>query len=261
MSCRIADAFGLAMLVCIAAQPAAARIAPQDYRAVGVDAPQGAAVPRDATVIDEEGHRRSLGELIGKPSVLVFADYTCATLCGPIVAFVGSALEQSGLRPDEFQLLVVGLDPKDTVADAARMRTAHLGADSPINAAFLTADEASVRSIATALGYRYAYDEETDQFVHPGAAYVLTSDGRVARILTGLGISASDLRLALVEAGNGRLGTLGDRVRLLCSGFDPAHGRYNILVSRLLAATAIATILALGSAFVLLWLMGRRRAA
>src|SRR5262249_51203274 len=98
-----------------------------------------------------------------------------------------------------------------------------------------------------------------DQFVHPGAAYVLTPEGRVARVLTGLGISAGDLRLALVEAGHGRVGTLGDQVRLLCSGFDPAHGAYNLLVSRLLAPTAIAASRTLGSGIGLLWLMGRRR--
>ena len=98
-----------------------------------------------------------------------------------------------------------------------------------------------------ALGYRYAYDAEHDQFVHPGAAYVLRADGRVARVLTGIGLSGGDMRLALVEAGEGRIGTLGDQVRLLCSGFDPAHGTYNLMVSRMLAvAGARRRSLALG---------------
>jgi protein SCO1/2 len=259
----IAQVLGLIILICIPQQPATARITPEAYRAVGIDVPERARVPREAYVVDETGHHSSLGNLLTKPSVLVFADYTCTTLCGPIVAFVATALEQSGMPPNEFQVLVVSLDPKDTVADAKRMRIAHLGVDSPINpvTSFITADETTVQSIATALGYRYAYDQETDQFVHPGAAYILTSDGRVARVLAGLGISPADLRLALVEAGEGRVGTLADQVRLLCSGFDPAHGTYNLRVWRLLAAVATATTLTLGGGIALLWLLGRHHPA
>jgi protein SCO1/2 len=89
----------------------------------------------------------------------------------------------------------------------------------------------------------------------------LTARGRVARVLTGIGLSGDDMRLALVEAGEGRIGTVRDRIRLLCSGFDPAHGTYNVLVSRLLAATGAATLLALGGLLTVLFLMGRRRSA
>jgi protein SCO1/2 len=124
---------------------------------------------------------------------------------------------------------------------------------------FVTADEPTVKRLTAALGYRYAYDKEHDQFVHPGAAYVLSAGGRVARVLTGLGLSGGDMRLALVEAGEGRIGTIGDRVRLLCSGFDPAHGAYNVMVSRVLAATGLATVLAVGGLLGGLMLAGRSR--
>src|SRR5262249_29165201 len=164
-------------------------------------------------------------------------------LCGPVVAFVSLALEKSGLSPDQFRVVVVGLDAKDTADDAERMRQSHIGVQRPINAAitFVTADEATGSSLTGALGYRFIYYRESDQFVHPGAAYVLTPDGHVSRVLTGLGISAGDLRLALVEAGEGRVGTFADRVRLLCSRFDPARGAYNLMVSRLLAAVGGVT--------------------
>jgi protein SCO1/2 len=239
-----------------------AAIAPEDYRRVGVAVPAGAALPLDAVVVDERGKRRPLRELIAKPTVLVFADYTCTTLCGPIVAFVASALEQSGLRAgDQFGLVVIGLDPKDSAADAENMRRRHLGGNAGLDAAavFVTADEPTVKRLTAALGYRYAYDKEHDQFVHPGAAYVLSAGGRVARVLTGLGLSGGDMRLALVEAGEGRIGTIGDRVRLLCSGFDPAHGAYNVMVSRVLAATGLATVLAVGGLLGGLMLAGRSR--
>jgi protein SCO1/2 len=241
-----------------------ARLTPADYRDVGVSVPSEAAIPDTALLTDEHGKARRLRDLITRPTVLVFADYTCRTLCGPIVAFVAEALRNSHLTPGEqFNLLVIGLDPGDGAADAASLRRAHLGDDKALDAAshFMTADAATVAALTAALGYRYRYDKENDQYVHPAAAYVLTARGRVARVLTGIGLSGDDMRLALVEAGEGRIGTVRDRIRLLCSGFDPAHGTYNVLVSRLLAATGAATLLALGGLLTVLFLMGRRRSA
>jgi protein SCO1/2 len=251
-----------AVMVCVVASAARAAVTPRDYRDVGVTLPANAAVPADVPVTDESGRARTLRELISVPSVLVFADYTCTTLCGPIVAFVASALEKSGLKAgSQYRLIVIGLDPKDDAAAVAEMRREHLGGDAALNDAttFVTADQAAVTRLTAALGYRYVYDAAHDQYVHPGAAYVLRADAHVSRVLTGLGLSGDDMRLALVEAGRGRIGTLGDQVRLLCSGFDPVHGAYNLMVSRLLAAGALATILMLGGGIALLALAGRRR--
>jgi protein SCO1/2 len=252
-----------AALALVAPLAAKAAVTPQEYRAVGVSAPNGAALPLETMVVDGNGRRRALRTLIAQPTVLVFADYTCTTLCGPIVAFVASALGKSGLQPGrQFSLLVIGLDPRDTAADAAKMRREHLGDNPAVDSAavFVRVAAPALQRLTTALGYRYIYDDEHDQFVHPGAAYVLRADGRVSRVLTGLGLSGGDMRLALVEAGEGRIGTLGDRIRLLCSGFDPTQGAYNVAVSRVLAATGIATILALAGLLGALMLMGRRRA-
>jgi protein SCO1/2 len=196
--------------------------------------------------------------------VLVFADYTCRTLCGPTLAFVASALQQSGLHPGEqFWLLVIGLDPKDSAQDAAAMRDRYLTAGSPLDQAtrFVRADSAAINVLTAALGYRYHYDADDNTYIHPAAAYVLQADGRVSRALTGIGISADDLRLALVEASAGKVGTFSDRVRLLCSGFDPAHGTYNLLIGRLLALAAAATVLTLAGGLAVLLLAGRRRTA
>jgi protein SCO1/2 len=238
-----------------------AHVAPQAYANVGVFVPDGATVPLDAIVTDEGGQRRALRTLISKPTVLIFTDYTCTTLCGPIIAFVASALEKSGLQPGQFALVAIGIDPKDTAADAVTMRREHLGDDGAIDSAsvFVRADAPVIQQLTNALGYRYAYDEEHDQFVHPGAAYVLRPDGRVSRVLTGLGLSAGDMRLALVEAGEGHVGTFSDQIRLLCSGFDPIQGAYNVAVSRVLAATGFATMLGVGGLIGVLFLMGRRR--
>ena len=250
-------------LVALASASPARAVTPQDYRKIGAIPTSDAAAPLDVDVNDGVRGNISLRALITQPTVLVFADYTCVTLCGPIVAFVSAALEKSGLRPGtEFKLLVVGLDPKDSAIDAANMRD-HLGLTGSLDAAalFVTADQSAVQRLTSALGYHYFYDTEHDQFIHPGAAYVLRADGRVVRVLTGLGLSGADLRLALVEAGEGKIGTLTDEVRLLCSGFDPASGTYSLLISRVLMGATLATIAAMAGGIMLLSLMGRRRSA
>lgn len=244
--------------------PAPARVTPAAYYDVGVSVSAQARLPLTQLVIDAEGRQQSLEEIVSHPTVLVFADYTCRTLCGPILAFVASALEQSGLHPGEqFQLLVIGLDPKDRLQDAASMRERYLTAGSSLDRAttFVIANGVTIKTLTAALGYGYRYDQDDDAYIHPAAAYVLQADGRVSRVLTGVGISAADLRLAIVEASAGRVGTFGDRVRLLCSGFDPAHGTYSVIIGRLLAVAAAATVLTLAGGIVLLLLAGRRRAA
>jgi protein SCO1/2 len=264
MIMRIPLCFSVLALASMIPAISLARIAPADYRDVGVTVPAKAQVPLDATVTDASEGRRHLRKIISRPTVLVFADYKCRILCGPVISFVASALEQSGLRAgDQFQLLVIGLDPKTSAADAAGMRSRHIDAGSPLFGAsnFVMADQSTLQVLTEALGYRYRYDTDDDTFIHPAAAYVLTGDGLVARVLTGLGLTGADMRLALVEASSGKIGTVRDQIRLLCSAFDPVHGTYNLLVMRLLEFSAAVTVILVGGGIALLLLTGRRRAA
>jgi protein SCO1 len=145
-------------------------------------------------VVDDSGVALTLAQAIdGRPTLLILAAFSCKTLCAPIVAMAAAELAQTGLRPGtDYRLLVVGLDPRDGAAEAATMKRAQLGTDGPLAAAslFLTTDAVGVKRLADALGYRYARDSENDQFAHPAATFVLTPDGRVARTLSGLGLTA-----------------------------------------------------------------------
>lgn len=265
LSSKIMRLAHLSLLATILAVcPATARVLPVDYEDAGVVPPADASLPLAVSVTDSSGRHVPLGDLMSHPTVLVFADYTCRTLCGPTIAFVASALEKSGLRPgDQFQLLVVGLDPKDSMADASTMRRAHIGAGTSLDRAteFVIASPVAVQKLTAALGYRYHYDADSDVYIHPAAAYVLRSDGRVSRVLTGIGLSGADMRLAIVEASAGKIGTLRDQVRLLCSAFDPAHGTYDLRISRILEFAAFVTVAVLAGGIGLLLLADRRRAA
>jgi protein SCO1/2 len=196
--------------------------------------------------------------------VLIFADYTCRTLCGPIVSFAAAGLAQSGLRPGaDYRLVVIGLDPRDGLEAARAMKAAHLGGDEAIlqAAVFLTGQPAAIAAATDALGYRYAYDAEHDQFAHPAAAYVLDAGGRVRRVLSGLGLSGADLRLALVDAGQGSVGTLADHIRLLCYGYDPVLGIYTQRITLLLELAAGATLLIMAAGILVMVVRTQGRAA
>jgi len=220
-----------------------AAVSEPDVAKVAVLPPANASVPLDLLLQGEDGSAKPLKFWLGStPNILLLADYTCETLCGPMIGIVSDALARSGLRAGtDFRLLVVGLDPKDTPADAARMKQVHV--DSIDNAAhFLRGDAAAISSLAKALGFHSVYDREHDQFAHPAAAFVIAPDGRLARALSGLAVDHSTIRLAIVDASKGNVGTWADHIRLLCYGYDPARGTYSAAIGRILAATAGGTV-------------------
>ncbi len=216
---------------------------------MGLTPPAEAALPLDQLLQGEDGIAHPLRFwLAGKPAVLVLADYTCETLCGPVISIVSDALAHSGLRPgSDVRFVAIGLDPKDTAADAARMRQAQIGPDDAKLAAsnFLRGDAAAIGRIAHALGFASVYDRDRDQFAHPAAAFVIAPDGRLARTLSGLAVDPVTLRLAIVDAANGAVGTWTDHVRLLCYGYDPASGTYGVAIRRILAAAGGLTVASL----------------
>jgi protein SCO1 len=234
-----------------------------DLQTIAAAPPPNAALPLALSFRDDSGRPRTLADALGgKPAVLIFADYTCHTLCGPILDFTAAALRQSGLRAGaDFRLIVIGIDPKDGIGTASEMRNERLGRDDPVAraAVFLTGDEPAIQSVTTALGYRYTYDAAHDQYAHPAAAYVLDAHGTVVRVLSGLGLSGADMRLALVAAGNGQVGTFADQIRLLCYGYDPARGIYTERITFFLELGALATVAALASSIAFMTVKARQR--
>jgi protein SCO1 len=231
---------------------------------LAVEARIGAALPPRLRFLDEEAQPRTFAEILaGKPAVVVFVDYNCRTLCGPILSFVASGLEQSGLAAGaDYRLVAIGLDPKDDLQAARAAKAARVGSGTPLAAAtvMLKGEEAAITAVTAALGYRYTYDAERDQFAHPAAAFVVNPAGRVSRILSALGLDGADLRLALVEAGEGHVGSLGDRLRLLCYGFDAVRGVYTETITLWLELAAITTVLGMAVAVVVMNVKSRREA-
>ena len=252
------------LLAAAIASPASSRadIAPQALAKVGVHAAAGARAPLDARFLDQDGRPVTLGETLGgAPTVLLFEDYRCTTLCGPALSIVAHALRESGLRPGrEVGLTAVGLNPRETPSDARRLRDARL-AEAPglrATARFLSGSETAVVRTTAAMGYGYAYDRVSGQYTHPVAAFVLTPDGRLSRVLDQINMTGPGLRTAVREAGRGALGSVVDQLALLCHGISLAAGRYNGVVALGLKLGALATLAAMAGG---LGLLIRRRAA
>ncbi|WP_051072169.1 electron transporter [Methylobacterium mesophilicum] len=232
-----------------AGHSAQARLAQADLARVAVAPPPGARAPLDLTATDARtGQATTLGQALGgKPALLLPVDYTCGNVCDPMVSMSADALASTGLAQTDYALVLVGIDPRDDAAAARRMIADTLGdratATSPI---MLIVTEPALAQLSGALGYTALYDAGTDSFAHPAAALLLAGDGRVARVLSPLALTGRDLRLALTEAGEGRVGSLTDRLALLCYGFDAARGIYTPLIQRILTIAGIVTILAIG---------------
>jgi len=240
-----------------------ARLNRSELSSVAVTLPPGARVPlalgfEDAVAGDGSGAttlERSFG---GRPSLLLPVDYTCGNVCDPMLTMSAAALKATGLRQGEdVRFVLVGLDPKDGV-EAARRMLEREWPEHGEGVAALIGDEPAIAALTGALGYGFRYDPGTDSYAHPAAAMIMTGDGRVARVLSPLALNARDLRLALVEAGEGRVGTVADRFVLLCYGFDAATGVYTPLVRRVLSVAAAMTMVAIAFGIALLSRQQRR---
>lgn len=241
--------------------PAVANVSRAALESVYVDPPPGATLPLGLRFNDDRNRTQSLANVLDHhPTVLVFADYTCRTLCGPVLDFATTALQKSGLHPGtDYRFVIIGLDPKDGLAAARAMRASHLDNGGPIaqSAVFLTGTNQTITAASSALGYHFIYDPQADQFAHPAAVFVLTGDGKVTRVLSGLGLDGPDIRLALVEAGEGSVGTLADRFRLLCYCYDPVFGIYTARINVLLDAACALTVLLMGVGILVMHRMTR----
>jgi protein SCO1 len=226
---------------------------PAALREIGFDQNLDQPVPLDVTFRDERGATVRLGDYFGKrPVVLVFAYYDCPMLCTQVINGLSSALGVLSLKPgQDFEIVTVSFNPADTPASAAAKKAVYLERYKRAGAAeswhFLTGDQPSITRLTRAAGFRYVWDSDTKQFAHPSGIIVLTPDGRLARYLFGIEYGPRDLRYAIVEASDGKVGNVADALLLYCYHYDPMNGRYGLVVMRALRLAGAATVLGLGA--------------
>jgi protein SCO1/2 len=237
---------------------------PQALREIGFDQNIDQRVPLDTTFRDEAGATVRLGDYFGKkPVVMVFAYYDCPMLCTQVINGLSSALGVMSLNPgQDFEIVTVSFNPHDTPASATAKKAVYLERYKRPGAAeswhFLTGNQPQIDRLTKAAGFRYAWDAETKQYAHPSGVIVLTPDGRLSKYLFGIEYGARDLRLGIVEASAGKIGTPVDALLLYCYHYDPMTGRYGLVIMRAIRIAGAATVLAIG-AFIVVMVRRERR--
>jgi protein SCO1/2 len=221
---------------------------------VAVEQRLGAQLPLDATFRDEEGGEVRLSQWFGpgkKPAILVFAYYECPMLCTLVLNGTVKALRpMSFTAGTEFDVIAISIDPTETPELAKAKKEAYLASYERRGDGggfhFLTGDEAQVRSVADAVGFRYRKDEESGEYAHAASIYVVTPEGRLSRYFFGVEFNSRDLRLALVEAADGKIGGMVEQLMLFCYRYDPHAGKYTAQAMAVVRLGGVATVLALG---------------
>ena len=226
---------------------------------VGFDQRLDAEVPLDLVFRDEKNEPTSMRHYLqDKPVVLALTYFECENLC----PMVRHGLVES-LRPlaftvgQEFDVVVVSIDPDETPATATMVKQETIAEyDRPGSEAgwhFLTGDHKSVDQLADAVGFRFAYDAETDEYAHPSGLVLLTPAGKIARYFFGIEYPAQELRLSLVDASQNQIGTAVDRLLLLCYQYDPATGKYTPLIMSIVRIVSAFTVLVFGIFLFVAW--------
>jgi len=263
-ACLIAASIALALL----SPPAQAQlqapvqdigVRPDLLKDVGVDQKLNQSVPLKLTFRDEHGKPVELTQYFGqKPVILSLVYYNCPMLCTQVLNGLESSLKLIPMDiGKQFDVLTVSIDPTERPVLAEAKQALYTGLYGRPNAAqgwhFLTGDEQQIRQLANAVGFRYAYDPGSKQFAHASAIMVLTPEGKISRYFYGIQFPSRDLRLGLVEASAGKIGTPVDQVLLFCYHYDPSTGKYGLLISRLIQAAGAVTVLAIGGLILVLY--------
>jgi len=219
---------------------------------IGLDQRLNEQLPLTLAFRDETGKAVQLGDYFGsKPVILSLAYYDCPMLCTLVInGLIRTLRTLSFSAGNEFNVITVSFNPKDTPATAAAKRQTSLQSYSRKGAEngwhFLTGDEATIQQLTKAVGFRYAYDEQSKQYQHPSGIMILTSEGKLSRYFYGVEYAPRDVRLGLVEASAGKIGSPVDQVLLLCFHYDPTTGKYGLIITRALQLGGLVTMLALG---------------
>ncbi|MES2219882.1 MAG: SCO family protein [Acidobacteriota bacterium] len=210
-------------------------------------------LPLSAAYVDSTGKPVILGDYFGKrPVVLAQVYFSCGMLCPQVMHGAADALKQTGFKAGkDYEVVIASFDPKDTAQQAAGEKQLFLswlgdpGAASGVH--FLTGAQSSIDALSNATGFHYVRvpgpDGKMDQFAHSSVILVATPDGRLSKYFSGIQYEPRDLRLAMVDASNHKIGSAADLFLLYCCSYNPSSGRYTVSILRVLGFAACVTIL------------------
>lgn len=236
---------------------------PAPLRRVGIDQRLNNQVPLDLIFTDEGGQKVRLGQYFGqKPVILALVYYDCPMLCTQVLTGLTGSLKALTFNVGrEFEVVTVSFDPREGPELARQKKDNYMVRYGREGAAagwhFLTGDESSIKALTEAVGFHFAWDEETRQFAHASGIMILTPEGRLSRYFYGIEYAPKDVRLGLVEASNNKIGSPVDQILLYCFHYDPQTGKYGFAIMNAIRVLGFATFFGLA---LLIYVMKRREA-
>jgi protein SCO1/2 len=214
---------------------------------VGITQKMGAQVPLDLAFNDEAGQLVTLRQYFGKPVILALVYYQCPSLCNLVLnGLVRSVKDLTLTAGEDYDVVAVSFDPRETPEMARAKKQTYMqqynrpGTEKGWH--FLTGDEAASKALAASVGFRFVYDTMTNQYAHGSGIILLTPEGRTTRYFFGIDYPARDVKLGLIEASNNRIGSAIDQVELYCFHYDPANGKYGLVIMNVLRLGGLLTL-------------------
>jgi cytochrome c oxidase subunit 2 len=240
---------------------------PATLKDIGIDQKLDGQIPLDLKFNDENGKAVKLGDYFKeKPVVLAMVYYSCPMLCNQVLSGTAGALKSLSFNiGDEFEVVTVSFDPNDIPETAFAKKQAYLdrydrkGAQRKLAEQgwhFLSGDEASIKALANAIGFKYRWDEATSQYIHASGIMVVTPQGKLSRYLYGIEYAPKDLKFSLMEASQNRIGNPVDQLFLFCYHYDPVTGKYGPVIMNFIRLGGLATFMGVA---LLIFIMRRRR--
>lgn len=241
----------------------AAEKTPYELEGVGIEEQLGTAISLDLPFVDQAGKSVTLRDYFDgtHPVVLALVYYECPSLCNFLLNGLTDTLKAlSWSAGEQFQVVAVSIDPGETPELAAAKRQAYLDvygrAGSEPGWHFLTGQQAQITQLAREVGFQYRYDSRQDEYAHTAVTMVLTPQGKLSRYLHGIQFAPRDYKLALLEAADGKIGTLFDRLLMYCYHYDPQGKRYALLATNIMKGAAGATVFGVA---LMVWALARMK--
>lgn len=250
------SAIALAAIFLLTGGPARAQVVeenPREFEGIGVEEHLGERVPPDLQFTDEQGQPIRLADYLGhgRPIVLNLVYYQCPMLCNLVLNGIGTAAKQLDWTPgNQYEMVAISFNPKETPDLASAKKASYLheldkpGAETGWH--FLTGPESQSKALAESLGFHFRYDETAKEYVHTAVTFVLSPDGRISRYLYGIEYSPRDLKLALLEASEGKTGSTLDKLILYCFHYDPQAKGYVLFAGNVMKIGGGLSVAALG---------------
>jgi protein SCO1 len=234
---------------------------PKPLKEVGIQQKLNDQIPLDVEFKNEDEQTVKLGDYFGKrPVVLALVYYECPMLCSEVLnGLTGSIKGLNFNVGKEFDVLAISFDARENdkpglaknKKESYLKRYAREGTENGWH--FLTGTEDSIEKITKAVGFGFTWDEQTQQFAHAGAIMILTPDGKLSKYLYGVDYAPKDVKLAVMESSENKIGSPVDQMMLYCFHYNPATGKYGLAIYRVLRVLGVVTLFGLGAMIFVFW--------